>query len=105
MHRVREVLHEVGEEARAEEDRAERHDDLPEHEPERRGRVAKADAEPPEERDEGQLIECLALLSGLVIYVQLRVRARENTLPLSSLMLGGSLYVVFIGYVLWSVLA
>src|SRR5205807_551023 len=29
---------------------------------------------------------------------------RENSLPLSSLMLGGSLYVVFIAYVLWSVL-
>src|SRR2546426_4125634 len=28
-----------------------------------------------------------------------------NTLPLSSLMLGGSLYVVFLGYVIWSVLA
>ena len=46
-----------------------------------------------------------ALISGLLIYVQLRVRARENALPLSSLMVGGSLYVVFIGYLLWSVLA
>jgi len=45
-----------------------------------------------------------ALLSGLLIYVQLRLRARENALPLSSLMLGGSLYVVFLGYVLWSIL-
>ena len=45
-----------------------------------------------------------ALLSGLLIWLQLRFRARENALPLSSLMLGGSLYVVFIAYVLWSVL-
>ena len=53
----------------------------------------------------GTVAAIFALLSGLLIYVQLRVRARENALPLSSLMLGGSLYVVFIGYVLWSVLA
>jgi cation:H+ antiporter len=53
----------------------------------------------------GTVAAVFALLSGLLIYVQLRLRARENALPLSSLMLGGSLYVVFIGYVLWSVLA
>jgi len=53
----------------------------------------------------GTVAAVFALLSGLLIYLQLRTRARENTLPLSSLMLGGSLYVVFIGYVLWSVLA
>ena len=53
----------------------------------------------------GTVAAVFALLSGLLIYVQLRMRARENALPLSSLMLGGSLYVVFIGYVLWSVLA
>src|SRR5438309_9543960 len=52
----------------------------------------------------GTVAAVFALLSGLLIYVQLRVRARENALPLSSLMLGGSLYVVFIGYVLWKVL-
>ena len=52
----------------------------------------------------GTVAAVFALLSGLLIYVQLRVRARENALPLSSLMLGGSLYVVFLGYVLWSVL-
>ena len=45
-----------------------------------------------------------ALLSALLIFVQLRLRARENALPLSALMLGGSLYVVFLGYVLWRVL-
>src|SRR6266571_27467 len=53
----------------------------------------------------GTVAAIFALLSGLLIYVQLRMRARENALPLSSLMLGGSLYVVFIGYVLWNVLA
>ena len=53
----------------------------------------------------GTVAAVFALLSGLLIYVQLRMRARENALPLSSLMVGGSLYVVFIGYVLWSVLA
>ena len=52
----------------------------------------------------GTIAAVFALLSGLLIYVQLRVRAQQNALPLSSLMLGGSLYVVFIGYVLWSVL-
>src|SRR5436189_63453 len=53
----------------------------------------------------GTVAAVFALLSGLLIYVQLRLRARENALPLSSLMLGGSLYVVFLAYVLWSVLA
>ena len=52
----------------------------------------------------GTIAAVFALLSGLLIYVQLRLRARENALPLSSLMLGGSLYVVFLGYVLWSIL-
>ena len=52
----------------------------------------------------GTVAAVFALISGLLIYVQLRLRARENALPLSSLMLGGSLYVVFIGYLLWSVL-
>src|SRR6184192_2716524 len=52
----------------------------------------------------GTVAAVFALISGLLIYVQLRLRARENALPLSSLMLGRSLYVVFIGYLLWSVL-
>jgi len=46
-----------------------------------------------------------ALVAGAIIWIQLRLRARENALPLSSLMLGGSLYVVFLGYVLWRVFA
>ena len=53
----------------------------------------------------GTVAAVFALLSGALIWFQLRTRAKENALPLSSLMLGGSLYVVFLGYVLWSVLA
>ncbi len=52
----------------------------------------------------GTVAAVFALLSGGLIWLQLRLRARENALPVSALMLGGSLYVVFIGYVLWSVL-
>ncbi len=53
----------------------------------------------------GTVAAVFALLSGALIWVQLRLRAKENALPVSALMLGGSLYVVFIGYILWSVLA
>lgn len=53
----------------------------------------------------GTLAAVFALISGLLIWIQLRLRARDNALPLSSLMLGGSLYVVFLVYVVWSVLA
>ncbi len=53
----------------------------------------------------GTLAAIFALLSGLLIWIQLRLRARDNSLPLSSLMLGGSLYVVFLVYVVWSVVA
>jgi cation:H+ antiporter len=53
----------------------------------------------------GTVAAVFALVSGLLIYVQLRVRARAGALPLSALMLGGSLYLVFIAYVLRSVLA
>jgi cation:H+ antiporter len=51
----------------------------------------------------GTVAAVFALLSGLLIWIQLRVRARDNSLPLTSLMLGGSLYVVFLAYVVWSV--
>jgi cation:H+ antiporter len=51
----------------------------------------------------GTIAAVFALLSGLLIWIQLRVRARDNSLPLSALMLGGSLYVVFLVYVVWSV--
>ena len=53
----------------------------------------------------GTVAAVFALLSGALIWMQLRLRTRENALPLSALTLGGSLYVVFIGYVIWSVLA
>jgi hypothetical protein len=33
------------------------------------------------------------------------VRARENALPVSALVLGGSLYVVFIAYTIYAVLS
>lgn len=53
----------------------------------------------------GTIAAVFAIISGFLIWLQLRLRAKENALPLSSLMLGGSLYVVFLGYVIWSVLA
>ncbi|MDP9280887.1 MAG: sodium:calcium antiporter [Chloroflexota bacterium] len=53
----------------------------------------------------GTVAAVFALLSGLLIWIQLRLRARDDSLPLSSLMLGGSLYVVFLVYVIWSVIA
>jgi cation:H+ antiporter len=53
----------------------------------------------------GTVAAVFALLSGALIWVQLRTRAKDNALPLSSLMLGGSLYVVFLAYVVWSVVA
>jgi cation:H+ antiporter len=53
----------------------------------------------------GTIAAVFALISGLLIWVQLRLRSRDNSLPLSSLMLGGSLYVLFIAYVIWSVVS
>ncbi len=53
----------------------------------------------------GTVAAVLALVSGAIIWVQLRMRTRDNSLPLSALMAGGSLYVLFIAYVVWSVLA
>jgi cation:H+ antiporter len=53
----------------------------------------------------GTVAAVFALLSGLLIWIQLRVRARDNSLPLTSLMLGGSLYVIFLIYVVWSVVS
>jgi cation:H+ antiporter len=53
----------------------------------------------------GTVAAVFALVSGALIWFQLRTRAKDNALPLSSLMLGGSLYVVFLAYVLWSVVA
>src|SRR5919201_6100415 len=41
----------------------------------------------------GTVAAIFALVSGAVIYVQLRLRARDDALPLSSLVAGGALYV------------
>jgi cation:H+ antiporter len=48
----------------------------------------------------GTVAAVFALVSGALIYVQLRFRTRGDSLPLSALVAGGSLYVVFIGYVI-----
>ncbi len=53
----------------------------------------------------GTVAAVFALISGAIIWIQLRTRTKDNALPLSALMLGGSLYVIFLAYVLWSVLA
>ena len=53
----------------------------------------------------GTVAAVFALASGLLIYLQLRFRTRGDALPLSSLVIGGSLYVVFIVYVVRSVVA
>ena len=53
----------------------------------------------------GTVAAVFALVSGAIIWIQLRTRTKDNALPLTALMAGGSLYVVFIAYVLWSVLA
>jgi cation:H+ antiporter len=48
----------------------------------------------------GTVAAVFALVSGGLIYVQLRFRTRGDALPLSALVVGGSLYVVFIAYVI-----
>lgn len=53
----------------------------------------------------GTVAAVFALLSGAIIWLQLRLRAKESALPVSALIFGGSLYLVFLGYVVWSVLA
>jgi cation:H+ antiporter len=51
----------------------------------------------------GTLAAVFALVSGGLIYVQLRFRTRGDALPLSSLIVGGSLYVIFIAYVVTTI--
>jgi cation:H+ antiporter len=51
----------------------------------------------------GTLAAVFALVSGGLIYVQLRFRTRGDALPLSSLVVGGSLYVIFIAYVVTTI--
>jgi cation:H+ antiporter len=53
----------------------------------------------------GTLAAIFALLSGAVIWIQLRFRTRGDALPLSSLIVGGSLYVIFLIYVIRTVVA
>jgi len=53
----------------------------------------------------GTVAAVFALLAAAVVFVQLRFRARDDSLGISALVLGGSLYVVFIAYVVRSVLA
>lgn len=53
----------------------------------------------------GTVAAVFALISGALIWLQLRLRSRDGALPLSALVLGGSLYVVFLAYVIWSVRA
>ena len=52
----------------------------------------------------GTVAAVFAIISAAIIWAQLRLRAKENALPVSALMFGGSLYVVFLGYILCSVL-
>jgi cation:H+ antiporter len=52
----------------------------------------------------GTVAAFFALASGALIFVQLRFRTRNDALPLSSLVVGGSLYIVFILYVMRSAL-
>jgi len=51
----------------------------------------------------GTVAAIFALVSGALIYVQLRFRTRGDALPLSALIMGGSLYVLFIAYVIKTV--
>ncbi|MHB8632308.1 MAG: sodium:calcium antiporter [Candidatus Limnocylindria bacterium] len=53
----------------------------------------------------GTVAAIFALVAAAVVFVQLRFRARDDSLDLSALVLGGSLYVVFLGYVLKTVIA
>jgi len=52
----------------------------------------------------GTVAAIFALLAAAIVFVQLRFRARDDSLGISALVLGGSLYVVFIAYVVRSVL-
>lgn len=48
----------------------------------------------------GTVAAVLAIVSAFVIFIQLRFRTRDDALPLSSLVAGGSLYVLFIIFVI-----
>ena len=53
----------------------------------------------------GTVAAIFALVSGALIFVQLRFRTQGDALPLSALVVGGSLYVIFLGYVIKTVVA
>ena len=53
----------------------------------------------------GTVAAVFALVSAAIIYLQLRLRAREGSLPLSSLVAGGAFYLAFLAYVVWNVVA
>jgi cation:H+ antiporter len=53
----------------------------------------------------GTVAAIFALIAAALVFVQLRFRARDDSLGLSALVLGGSLYVVFIAYVVKTVVA
>jgi cation:H+ antiporter len=53
----------------------------------------------------GTVAALFALVAAGLVFVQLRFRARDDSLGLSALVLGGSLYVVFIAYVVKTVAA
>src|SRR5438093_3240525 len=76
VHGVGEVLDEVSEEARSDDDRGERDDRLGEHKPQRRRGIARRDPGALEQRHEGQLVERLALLHLLLDV--LRTPARRS---------------------------
>ena len=52
----------------------------------------------------GTVAAVFALISGALIYGGLRWRVRDGALPLSALMIGGSLYFLFLGYVVVSLI-
>lgn len=53
----------------------------------------------------GTVAAIFALISGAVIWIQLRFRTRGDALPPSSLIVGGSLYVIFLVYVIKTVVS
>jgi len=53
----------------------------------------------------GTVAALFALVAAGLVFVQLRFRVRDDSLGLSALVLGGSLYVVFIAYVVKTVVA
>ena len=53
----------------------------------------------------GTVAAIFALISGALIFVQLRFRTEGDALPLSALVVGGSLYVIFLAYVIKTVVA